>query len=540
MRAAGERDDTGSVMRDQSSAMASRSSGVRLSELMAVLSFSSDLGLGQPMEHVLRSCLIALRLADHVALDEAERSETYWVTLLATVCTGQSFELAQMFGNDIAFRSGMYHVGPSQLAQMLYVLGRAGSGRSVASRVRAATEITLSGGKTVESVFLAHGAVTREVSLRIGLDPGVGEALSHTFARWDGKGVPRGIASEEVPMSVRLMQLAEGAEVHHRLHGVEGATEMARLRAGKLFSPELVQVFCEGAPEILGDQDETTWDRVIDAEPLPRPPLTEEGFDSALEVLADIADLKSPWFSGHSRGVADLAAHAVRAAGMPERDVVTVRRAGLLHDIGRTAIANSIWDKKEPLTEGERERVRLHAYYTERMLRRPVALAGLAAIASSDHERLDGSGYHRGARGLDIPLLGRYLAAAVVYHALLEDRPYRPALETTEAAAHLRAEARGGKLDGAAVDVVLGVSGHKRSGAPASTAGLTPREVEVLVLVARGASTRHVARALNITPKTAGNHIERIYTKIGASSRSTATLFAMQRGMLASLEPLEP
>jgi len=127
-----------------------------------------------------------------------------------------------------------------------------------------------------------------------------------------------------------------------------------------------------------------------------------------------------------------------------------------------------------------------------------------------------------------------------VYHALLEDRPYRPALETTEAAAHLRAEARGGKLDGAAVDVVLGVSGHKRSGAPASTAGLTPREVEVLVLVARGASTRHVARALNITPKTAGNHIERIYTKIGASSRSTATLFAMQRGMLASLEPLEP
>jgi len=226
---------------------------------------------------------------------------------------------------------------------------------------------SLQPGKTVEAVFLAHGAVTREVSLRIGLDPGVGEALSHAFARWDGKGVPRGIASEEVPMSVRLMQLAEGAEVHHRLHGVEGATEMARLRAGKLFSPELVQVFCEGAPEILGDQDETTWDRVIDAEPLPRPPLTEEGFDSALEVLADIADLKSPWFSGHSRGVADLAAHAVRAAGMPERDVVTLRRAGLLHDIGRTAIANSIWDKKEPLTEGERERVRLHAYYTARL-----------------------------------------------------------------------------------------------------------------------------------------------------------------------------
>src|SRR5205823_148232 len=220
--------------------------------------------------------------------------------------------------------------------------------------------------------------------------------------------------------------------------------------------PELVSVFCEGAPEILQDPDESTWDRVIDAEPQPRPPLTEEEFDSALEVVADIADLKSPWLSGHSRGVAELAARAVQAAGMPERDVVTTRRAGLVHDLGRTAISNSVWDKRQALTEGDQERVRLHAYYTERMLRRPAALAGLAAVASSHHERLDGSGYHRGTRGADIPLLGRYLAAADVYHALLEDRPYRPALEPNDAAARLRAEARNGKLDAAAGDTVPG------------------------------------------------------------------------------------
>jgi HD-GYP domain-containing protein (c-di-GMP phosphodiesterase class II) len=269
-----------------------------------------------------------------------------------------------------------------------------------------------------------------------------------------------------------------------------------------------VHVFVDEAPEMLRDLEEDTWDRVVAAEPLPRPPLDEDAFDTVLEVMADIADLKSPWFSGHSRGVADLAADAVRAAGMPERDVVTMRRAGLLHDLGRTAISNAIWDKREPLTEGDRERVRLHAYFTERMLRRPVALAGLAAIASSHHERLDGSGYHRAIRGSDIPLLGRYLAAADVYHALLEDRPHRPAREPNEAAALLRTEVRDGK-------------------------------VEVLVLVARGATTRHVARALSITPKTAGNHIERIYAKIGASSRATATLFAMQNGMLATLEPVQ-
>jgi HD-GYP domain-containing protein (c-di-GMP phosphodiesterase class II)/DNA-binding CsgD family transcriptional regulator len=540
MAAAGTGDGVVAETGQQPGAPANRSAGVRLSELVAALSFSSDLALGQPMEHVLRSCLIALRLADRLGLDQQQRTETYWVTLLALVCTGESFELAQLFGDDVAFRSGMYHVGPSQLGQMIYVLGQAGSDRSATARMRTAAGIALTGGKTVEARFLAHCAVTRQVSRRFGLPPGVGEALSYTFARWDGKGIPRRIPSEDVPMSVRLMQLADFAEVHHRLHGIEGAIGMARRRAGKLLWPELVETFREAAPEILRDLDETTWDRVIAAEPSPRAPLTEQEFDAALEVVADIADLKSPWFSGHSRGVADLAAHAVQAAGMPERDVLTTRRAALVHDLGRTAISNSVWDKREALTEGDQERVRLHAYYTERMLRRPVALAGLAAIASSHHERLDGSGYHRATRGSDIPRLGRYLAAADVYHALLEERPYRPALEPKAAAARLRTEAGNGKLDAAAVDMVLGVSGHKRWGLPAAPAGLTPREVEVLILVARGASTRHVARTLHITPKTAGNHIEHIYTKIDASSRSTATLFALQHGMLATLEPVQP
>jgi HD-GYP domain-containing protein (c-di-GMP phosphodiesterase class II) len=518
---------------------AGRDEGVRLSELVAVLSFSSDFGLGQPMEHVLRSCLIALRLADRLGLDESQRCETYWVTMLATVCTGESYELAQMFGNEVAYRSGVYHAGPSQLAQLVHALGKAGSTRSTPGRVRVAAEILASGGRTVEARFLAHCALTRDISQRLGLDPGVGEALSHTFARWDGKGVPRGLSTEGMPRSVQVMQLADFAEVHDRVHGVDGAIALSRSHAGRLFAPDLARLFETAAPEILADLDDETWDRVIDAEPLPRPPLDAKAFDDALDVMADIADLKSPYFSGHSRGVADLAARAVRAAGMPEQDVVTVRRAGLVHDLGRTGVSNAIWDKSGPLTESERERVRLHTYYTERMLRRPSALAGLAAIAAAHHERLDGSGYHRAIRGSDIPLLARYLAAADVYHALREDRPHRPAHQPKQAADTLRAEARAGRLDAAAVDVVLGLAGQRRSGTPAAPAGLTPREIEVLRLVARGASTREVARALTITPKTAGNHIERIYAKIGASSRATATLFALQHGLLPTLEPVQ-
>lgn len=518
----------------------SRSSGVRLAELMGVLSLSSDLALGQPMEHVLRACLIAVRLAEHLGLDEGERCETYWVTLLATVCTGESFELVRLFGDDIAFRSGMFHVGPTQLGQMFYLLGSAGAGRPAPARVQAAAGIMLTRARAVEESFLSHTALTARVAERIGLDARVGHALRHTFARWDGKGIPRDVAADQLATSASLMQIAEYAEVHHRMHGVAGAVGMARRGSAKQLAPSAVATFCQVAPEVLADLEPATWDGVLAIEPLARPPLSEAELDTVLEVLADIADLKSPWFIGHSRGVADLAAAAVKAAGLPERDAQTVRRAGLVHDLGRTGIANSIWDKPGPFTEGERERVRLHAYYGERMLRRPAALAGVAAIASAVHERMDGSGYHRGIRGPEIPLLGRYLAASDVFHALQEDRPHRPAWQPKEAAAHLRAEARAGRLDAAAVDAVLEVSGQRSAGAPAAPAGLTPREVEVLVLVARGATTRHVACTLNITPKTAGNHIERIYLKIGASSRATAALFAVQQGMLSTLEPLQP
>jgi HD-GYP domain-containing protein (c-di-GMP phosphodiesterase class II) len=348
------------------------------------------------------------------------------------------------------------------------------------------------------------------------------------------------VSGDGIAISASIMQVADMAEVHHRLRGVDGAVSMASSHRGRFFSPRVVDALLSDPASLLEGLENDTWDRVIAAEPLPHPPLDDAGFEGVLRVMADIADLKSPYFSGHSRGVADLAAAAVKAAGMPDRDVTTTYRAGLVHDLGRTAISNALWDKPDPLTEGERERVRLHSYYTERMLRRPSALAGLAAVAASDHERLDGSGYHRGVRGSDIPLLGRYLAAADVYHALLEARPHRPAREPKNAAEHLRAEARAGRLDGAAVDMVLAVAGHKSAGPRSAPAGLTPREVEVLVLVARGATTRQVARMLDITPKTAGNHIERIYAKIGASGRSTATLFAMQHGLLATLEPVAP
>lgn len=518
-------------------AAAHRSSGVRLSELMAVLSLSADLGLGQPMEHVLRSCLIALRLAERLDLPEQQRAETYWVTLLAAVCTGESSELAALFGDDIAFRAGTYTVGPTTVAQLGYLVRTAGAAKQPLARARTAAGLVLTGGKAIQVCFRAHAAVTATVAEAVGLDPSVARGLGHSFAQWNGKGVPNDVAGDDIAMSARLMRLADLADVHLRTGGVEGARDAVRSHAGTLLDPRLADLFRAHAAEIVaGIDDDTTWDVLVAAEPMPRTPLTDDEFDGVLEVLADVADLKAPCFSGHSRGVAMLAARAANVAGLPGRDVTTLRRAALVHDLGRTGVSTAIWDKAGPLTASERERVRLHSYYTERMLRRPAALAGLAAIAASSHERLDGSGYHRGLAGPTVPLLGRLLAAADAYHAMREDRPYRPALAANEASNELRAAVRAGQLDGSAVDAVLTAAGHRRTARKAAPAGLTARELEVLALVARGSSTRDVARTLAIAPKTAGNHIERIYQKIGVSSRSSAALFAMRHGLVEALE----
>jgi HD-GYP domain-containing protein (c-di-GMP phosphodiesterase class II) len=215
------------------------------------------------------------------------------------------------------------------------------------------------------------------------------------------------------------------------------------------------------------------------------------------------------------------------------------RRAALVHDIGLHGVPATILEKPTRLSGVESERIRMSAYYTERVLSRPPALARVGAIASLAHERCDGSGYHRGLTGNAIAFSGRLLSAACVFQAMIEPRPYRPAMSPADATKELRAEVRAGRLDADAVDAVLSAAGQSRGKRRSGPAGLTPREIEVLTLIARGASTRQVAQRLEITPKTAETHIERIYSKTGASTRSTATLFAMQHGLLDTLTPLD-
>jgi HD-GYP domain-containing protein (c-di-GMP phosphodiesterase class II) len=507
---------------------------VRLAELVAALSLGVDLGFGQPMEHVLRECMIALELAERIGLEDAERSTVYYTALLVNVgCHADAHEQAKWFGDDIALRSGKYDHEYGSLRAIAATMSLVGSGNPPLHRFRVGLEFAISGRRDLDGMIARHSSLARALAERLGLPAAVQEAVGASYEQWDGKGWPGELAGDRIPMAARLAQLAEFVEVAHRLGGAEAALALAERRAGSQFDPSLSAALRADPEGILGGLDSAhTWDSVIDAEPALRVTVSGADFDRALLAVADFVDLKSPYTLGHARAVADLAARTGSQLGLPEDEVRMLRRAALVHDLGRLGVSNAIWDKPGPLGAGEWERVRMHPYLTERMLHQSPALAPLAAVAVQHRERLDGSGYPRALSGAAISRPARILGAVDAYQSMREVRPHRSALTAPEAAAELQADVRSGKLDTEAVSAVLAAAGHTVARRREWPAGLTAREVDVLRLVARGLSSKQIATQLVITPKTARNHIEHIYAKIDASSRVTASVFATEHGLL--------
>jgi HD-GYP domain-containing protein (c-di-GMP phosphodiesterase class II) len=384
------------------------------------------------------------------------------------------------------------------------------------------------------SFFPGHCEVARRLATRLGFPDSFVQTVGQIYARWDGQGVPA-LAGEAISPARLVAGLAQDAVVFYHLDGVSGAAAMARERSGGAHAPWLVEIFCERADELLrGVDEEPTWETVLAMEPGPQHTMDEAAIDRACEAIADFTDIKSPYFLNHSRHVADLAARAAEQCGLPAGDVRLVRRAGHLHDLGKVGISAGIWGKADALTEREWEKVRLHPYYAERVLARPARLADIGAVAALHHERLDGSGYHRGAVASTLPPAARVLAAANAYCAWTETRAHRPALPPDRAADELTRAVRAGQLDGEAVRAVLVAAGHQTPSARKEmVAGLSEREVDVLRLIARGHTMNEAAAELVISYKTVDRHIQNIYSKIDVSTRAAATLFAMENNLLA-------
>ena len=512
------------------------SSGVYLKEVLAALSVATDLGFGQPTEHMLRSARLALRIGERLGLDRDEMATLYDVSLLTYVgCPVFGDETAATFGDDVEFRAQALTVDLAGLAAMTFMLRRAGSDRSGIERVRAVAGFMASGSGAVVELMANHCAAAGRLAERLGLGSDARAGVEQAYARWDGRGVPDSIAGEDLSLAARIAHVAEACEVFLRTAGPSGAVEAVRSRRGTQFDPTVVDAVCDGPGSLFEGIGDDTLEAILDAEPASRPALTADELDDTLAAVGDFCDLRCHQFAGHARGTTALAVGAAQRIGLPDDDVRLLRRAASVHDIGRWGVPATVWDKPGPLVGTDLERMRLHVYYVERMFTRPEPLRRVGLLASTHHERMDGSGYHRAVSGVTLSAPARILAAADAHHAMTQPRPQRPALTEQDAARQLRAERDAGRLDPAAVDAVLEAAGHPpartRAGGPA---GLTAREAEVLSLLARGLANKSIARELGISPKTVGNHVERVYTKLGVSSRAAATLHAIEHGLVST------
>jgi HD-GYP domain-containing protein (c-di-GMP phosphodiesterase class II) len=402
----------------------------------------------------------------------------------------------------------------------------------------AALARAIAGNKTMTGTITDVCEAAMMLGERFGYDSDALGDLGCVYEYWDGSGFPGLAYGEKITEPAQVVQVAALAVAGHRAAGAGWAADLVRQRRGHTLAPAVADAFLADPGSLLKPlaAPDTLWAGVIAAEPAPSGAASPEEIDRVLLAVADFVDLKSPYTLGHARGVADLAAAAADRLALPGTDVGLLRRAALVHGWGRLGVSNSIWDRPGPLGPGELERVRLYPHLTERMLRQSATLAPLGAIAVQCHERLDGSGYPRQLSGAAISLPGRILAAAQTYQTKVEERPHRPALRPPEAAAFLRAEVAHGRLDANAVDAVLAAAGHRRPRTANGPARLTRREIDVLRLLARGLPSREIATRLVISPKTVRNHVEHIYTKIDATNRATASLFALRNGLLGDTD----
>jgi HD-GYP domain-containing protein (c-di-GMP phosphodiesterase class II) len=506
---------------------------LRLAELVATLSLAADIGVGQPYEHAQRAAIGAVLLGETLGLGETDLKDTFYITLLRFIgCVGDDDIGVRLMGDDIG-EWGSHLANGSPFAFLLAVAQNTGKQLPFPKRV-ARVGGALAGMPKMMEGLRGHCEVGRALAERLGLSTRISRALTQVYERWDGAGQPNHLKGEAIDLPVRLAQVAFDVEVGRRLLGTESTIDMVRKRLGKGYDPKVADTFIREATRIFTATGATSiWEATLAAEPGKPTFLAGEQVDVAIRAMGEYADLKSRYTRGHSAGVSELAESAARSLRLPPSDTKAVAWAGHLHDVGRMGVLATVWDKEGALTDGEWERVRLHAYHTDRILARAPALAMAAAVASADHERLDGSGYHRRLPAAAITTSARVLAAADVYHAMTERRPHRPAMPAEKAADELRKEARQGRLDGDAVEAVLASAGHKARVQPQRPGGLSDREIEVLRLVARGLTNKEVAGALDISVKTAGHHLEHVYDKLGVTTRAAAALFAMQHNLLS-------
>lgn len=509
---------------------------LRLAEILVGLSGVTDLGMGQPQGSALSVCFLATALARSLNLPDPDVSDVYYAAMLQHIgCTAYSHESARLFADETSVKRATLVTNFNDVRDILFgYLPAITRGAPAGARSQTLRSALLHSRSITDSYSRSGCEVGAGIARRLGLSDGVQQSLLHVFEWWNGKGRPRKLKGDEISLATRVTHVSGYAVLFDRLGGVDAAMAAVSDRSGGYLDPSMAEHFCRRAPELLGELVSVdVLDALPGVEPGPHVTVPEWRLDEVLRTFGDVVDLKAPDFHGHASEVAALAEGAARKLGLAEDEAITARRAGLVHDLGRVAVANGVWERAGPLRTEEWGQVHLHPYHSEQILQRAEPLAHLAAIAGAHHERIDGSGYYRRATASSLPMVARVLGAADAYQAMTQARPHRPAHGPERSATELRSAVRAGAFDGDSVEAVLDVAGHPpvrvRRAWPS---GLSDRQVEVLRLVADGLSNRDIAGRLFITPRTAEHHVQDVYQKIGVSSRAAAALFAMEHHLL--------
>jgi HD-GYP domain-containing protein (c-di-GMP phosphodiesterase class II) len=507
---------------------------VRTAEVIAATCLATDLAMGFPFEHGLEATLITMRLCEVLDVDREVESQTYYGSLLMHVgCQVNAAERSHIFAGSLT-ETGWHRIFGSPFdaaVGSLAAIPRPGDPwpRRIAQYATGVPKAVTA----LRPYFAAMCEASEMLAERMGVPASIHGLFPLVTERWDGWGNLRRATGDQIPLAIRIVHVGRDAAYQRLMGDDEYVVKTIQARGGHAFDPEITEAFVANWSSILGGSEpaDSVWDEVLSIEPKPWLMLEETDIDRALAAVGAFSDLASPYLAGHASGVGELAAAAAGVCGWDDREITAVRRAGYVHDLGRVSVDPRIWENGGRLSADEWEHVRLHPYHTDRILSRSAFLAPLASTAGTHHERLDGSGYHRGLNGSSQPPAARLLAAADAYRSKIEPRAFREALAPLDAAERLVEKAKEGRFDADMVAAVIEAAGLE---APhiERPAGLTEREVEVVTLLARGMQTKQIARSLDISAKTADRHIQNAYRKMGVSSRAAATLFAVEHGLI--------
>ncbi len=419
---------------------------IRLAELLGALSYALDLVEGQPPGHCVRCCWIGIHIGREVGLSEPEVWELYYTLLLKDLgCSSNAARICQLYlTDDLAFKRDAKQIDGSLPQALRFVLAHTGLKAGLAERIRALIVAFQTAGTAPLELVETRCQRGAEIARTMHFSEAVAQGVQNLDEHWDGSGLPLRIRGEAIPMYSRIALLAQVIEVFRVSSGVDSARREVRHRSGTWFDPQLVDAFERVAakPSFWDMLDSDQLQAALYAlEPAQETKIVDEDYlDDIAAAFAKVVDSKSPYTSGHSERVTlftDLIAEQLGLSGERRR---WLKRAALLHDIGKLGVSNSVLDKPGKLDDQEWVAMKMHAAYSEQILSRIEAFSDLAVIAAAHHERLDGNGYPRGISGDQISLETRIITAADIFDALTAERPYRAAMPISKALAIMAAD----------------------------------------------------------------------------------------------------